>query len=61
MSRTAKSLGVAIPVVVATSLCLSIPFMLLIADAVILAAAVFVFVSERRESAVAERSLPELE
>ena len=61
MSRTAKSLGVAIPVVVATSLCLSIPFMLLIADAAILAAAVFVFVSERRESAVAERSLPELE
>lgn len=61
MSRTSKTLGVAIPVVVATSLCLSIPFMLLIADAAILAAAVFVFVSERREAALAERSLPELE
>lgn len=60
MSRTAKTLGVAVPVLVATSLCLSIPFILLIADAAILAAAIVVFVSERREAA-ATGSVPELE
>ena len=60
MSRTAKTLGVAIPVIVATSFCLSIPFMLLIADAAILVAAIVVFVSERRET-VAAASMPELE
>lgn len=61
MSRTAKTLGVAIPVVVATSLCLSIPFMLLIADAAILVAAVCVFVSDRRELVSGASSMPELE
>jgi hypothetical protein len=61
MSRTAKTLGVAIPVVVATSLCLTVPFMLLIADAAILAAAICMFASERRAATAAENSLPELE
>lgn len=61
MSRTAKTLGVAIPVIVAASLCLSIPFMLLVADAAILAAAIVVYVSERRDSARIEGSMPELE
>ena len=61
MSRTAKTLGVAIPVIVATSLCLSIPFILLVADVAILAAALVVYTSERRESAASERSMPELE
>jgi len=61
MSFTAKALGVAVPVVLVTSLCLSIPFILLIADAAILGAAVVLFVSERAERTTVEASLPELE
>lgn len=58
---TAKAFGVAIPVVVATTLCLSIPFMLLIADVAILGAAVAFFVSERLDRETPVESLPELE
>ncbi|MBD3349676.1 MAG: hypothetical protein GF400_10855 [Candidatus Eisenbacteria bacterium] len=61
MSFTAKALGVGIPVVVATSLCLSVPFMLLLADAAILGAAVVLFVSERGDRSAADATLPELE
>jgi hypothetical protein len=61
MSLTAKTLGVAIPVVLATSFCLSIPFILLMADVAILGAAVALFVSDRADRRAAERSLPELE
>jgi hypothetical protein len=62
MSLTAKMLGVAIPVVVATSLCLTVPFILLVADGAILAAAVVYYATERRAARVQARaSLPELE
>ncbi|MFH1502480.1 MAG: hypothetical protein ABIG03_05495 [Candidatus Eisenbacteria bacterium] len=61
MSFTAKTLGVAIPVVVATSFCLSIPFILLVADVAILAAAVAFFVSERADERATAKTLPELE
>lgn len=62
MSITARILGVALPVVAATSLCLTVPFILLVADAAILGAAVFVFASERVAShRVVEESRPELE
>lgn len=60
MSWTAKTLGVAIPVLVATSFCLSVPFILLAADVAILAAAVALFVSERSDRRAAA-GLPELE
>lgn len=61
MSLTAKTLGVAIPVVVASSLCLSIPLILLIADVAILGAAVALFVTERTDRKALAESLPELE
>ena len=62
MSFTAKTLGVAIPVVVATSFCLSVPFILLVADVAILTAAIAFFVSERVDQRRdASESLPELE
>lgn len=61
MSWTAKTLGVAIPVLVATSFCLSVPFILLAADLAILTGAVALFVSERAERRAAAASLPELE
>jgi len=61
MSSTAKALGVAIPVLVATTLCLSVPFILLIADVAILGAAVALFVSDRSDRMASEESLPELE
>jgi hypothetical protein len=62
VSLTARILGVALPVVVATSLCLTVPFIILVADAAILGAAVFVFASERAAShRVVEASRPELE
>ncbi|MBD3367819.1 MAG: hypothetical protein GF405_06555 [Candidatus Eisenbacteria bacterium] len=49
MSLTAKVLGIAVPVFLSTTFCLTVPFILLVADAVILGAAVVVFVGERRE------------
>lgn len=62
MSLTARILGVALPVVIATSLCLTVPFILLVADAAILSAAIFVFASERVAShRVVAGSRPELE
>ncbi len=46
---------------VATSFCLSVPFILLAADLAILTGAVALFVSERAERRAAAASLPELE
>ena len=48
MTTTAKTLGVVIPVLVATTFCLSVPFILIVADVVILGGAVVAFVAERR-------------
>lgn len=62
MSRTAKMLGVAVPVLVATTCCLTVPFILIIADAAILAAAILTFAGERLRSAPTRNgALPELE
>jgi hypothetical protein len=62
VSRTAKMLGVAVPVLVATTFCLTVPFILIVADAAILAAAVLTFASERlRASHARDGALPELE
>ena len=62
MSRTAKMLGIAIPVLVATTFCLTVPFIIIVADAAILAAAILTFASERlRSSPAADGALPELE
>ena len=49
MSLTAKVLGIVVPVFVSTTFCLTVPFILLVADALILGAAVLFFVRERRE------------
>lgn len=62
MSRTAKMLGIALPVFVATTCCLTVPFILIVADAAILAAAILTFASERlRPAPVRDGALPELE
>ena len=62
MSRTAKTLGIAVPVLVATTFCLTVPFILIVADAAILAAAVLTFMGERLSAAPArDGALPELE
>ena len=62
MSRTARMLGIAIPVLVATTFCLTVPFIIIVADAAILAAAILTFASERLKSAPArDGALPELE
>jgi hypothetical protein len=62
MTPAARILGVVIPVAVVTTFCLSVPFILMIADAAILAGAVAAFVGQRR-AAVSEpaEDLPELE
>ncbi len=49
MSLTAKVLGIVVPVFVSTTFCLTVPFILLVADALILGAAVLFFVRERRD------------
>jgi len=62
VSRTAKMLGVAVPVLVATTFCLTVPFIIIVADAAILAAAILTFAGERLRSAPArDGTLPELE
>lgn len=62
MSRTAKMLGVAVPVLVATTFCLTVPFIIIVADAAILAAAILTFAGERLRSAPArDGCLPKLE
>jgi hypothetical protein len=55
-------LGVALPVLVATTCCLTVPFIIIVADAAILAAAILTFAGERMRSAPARsEALPELE
>jgi hypothetical protein len=55
-------LGIAVPVLVATTFCLTIPFIILVADAAILAAAILTFAGERLRAAPApDVALPELE
>ncbi len=62
MTTTAKTLGVVIPVLVATTFCLSVPFILIVADVVILGGAVVAFVAERRAPVgIPSEDLPELE
>ena len=62
MSRTARTLGIAVPVIIATTFCLTVPFIIIVADAAILAAAILTFVSERLAQApVCDGALPELE
>ncbi len=62
MSPTAKTLGIIVPVLVAWTFCLSVPFILILADLAILAGAVFAFVAGRRTAvSVPVEDLPELE
>jgi len=62
MTTTAKTLGVVIPVLVATTFCLSVPFILIVADIVILGGAVVAFVAQRRiPIGLPTEDLPELE
>ncbi|MFH1690181.1 MAG: hypothetical protein ABIE42_08080 [Candidatus Eisenbacteria bacterium] len=62
MTTTAKTLGIAVPVLVATTFCLSVPFILIIADIAILGGAVVAFVAQRRAPVgIPTEDLPELE
>jgi hypothetical protein len=62
MSGTAKMLGVIIPGVVASTFCLSIPFILILADVAILTGAVYAYVAQRRSTVtLPAENLPELE
>lgn len=61
MSPTAKLLGIAVPVLLANTFCLTAPFMILVADAVVLAAAVIFFLVERREAARSVARIDEAE
>jgi hypothetical protein len=55
-------LGVIIPVVVASTFCLSIPFILILADVAILTGAVYAYVAQRRSTVtLPAENLPELE
>lgn len=47
MSLTAKLLGVIVPVFVATTFCLTVPFIILVADGVILGGALVAFFAGR--------------
>ncbi len=62
MTKTARAVGIIVPVFLATTFCLTVPFILIVADAAILVAAVATFVAERVPSRV-ERAptLPRLE
>jgi hypothetical protein len=62
MSGTAKALGVIVPVVVTSTFCLSIPFILILADLAILTGALCAFVAHRRSTVrLPAEDLPELE
>ena len=62
MSTTAKTFGVVVPVLAATTFCLSVPFILIVADIAILAGAVIAFVAQRRAPVgIPAEDLPELE
>ncbi len=57
MSPITRLLGIIIPVFVSSAFCLSVPFILLIADAAVLTATLFLFFSERRRARAA-RAIP---
>ncbi len=60
MSPFTKLLGVAVPVFVSSAFCLSVPFILLVADAAVLTATLLLFFSERRRARIARMvSVPE--
>ena len=62
MTTTAKTLGVIVPVLVAATFCLSVPFILIIADVAILGGAVVALVAQRRAPvSIPAEDLPELE
>jgi len=48
VSPIARLLGIVIPVFVSSAFCLSVPFIILIADAAVLTATLFLYFSERR-------------
>jgi hypothetical protein len=60
VSITAKVLGITVPVILSTTFCLTVPFILLVADALILCAAVLFFVRERRQRRSAARAAESL-
>lgn len=49
MSTSAKLLGIIIPVLLATTFCLTIPFIILIADTAVLGAAIYLYASTKVE------------
>jgi len=51
VSATAKTLGIVVPVLIATTFCLTVPFIIIVADAAVLLAAILMFVAERMEAA----------
>jgi hypothetical protein len=61
VSGTAKALGIIIPVLVATTFCLTVPFILIIADAAVLGAAVLIYLSDRGVDGTSEEAWPESE
>ncbi len=61
VSGTAKALGIIIPVLVATTFCLTVPFILIIADAAVLGAAVLIYLSDRGADRAAEEAWSESE
>ncbi|MBN2565181.1 MAG: hypothetical protein JXB46_05680 [Candidatus Eisenbacteria bacterium] len=62
MSGTAKTLGVIVPVLVTSTFCLSVPFILILADVAILTGAVYAYVSHKRATVrLPSDNLPELE
>jgi len=57
VSPIAKLLGIVIPIFVSSAFCLSVPFIILIADAAVLTATLFLYFSERRGARTA-RAVP---
>jgi len=53
VSPIAKLLGIIIPVFVSSAFCLSIPFMILLADTAVLTATLFLYFAERRRARAA--------
>jgi len=54
VSLTAKLLGVIVPVFVAITFCLTVPFIILVADGLILVAAVVAFLVSRGSAPLAQ-------
>jgi hypothetical protein len=55
-------LGVIVPVFIATTFCLTVPFIIIVADAAVLAAALAIYISERvGPESTAEETTKDLE